>query len=618
MLNKQKYAPVRFSHLTSYAGIGAIVRDGNDMLMTLTDIRYWTDRNGTCTAQPIPYVTRIVNALGIGKDLRMPPQAQERENGTLQGHYLPAVLFPRYAVCKKCGLLHNNPWGNADTEDFEGLRCKEKKCNGQLEQVTWCAISKQGYLDDVPWHYICHLGGNQNCRTDFNEPYLRLTVDKAGKKIVRCLRCEENGIETRNQFLKRKIGVIHKQQPWVFNRPQAIEEQDVEIVEINSPGVYFPERANALVIPPESRINKGTIVDQLYNNSQLCRELESIRSPLRKKGRMKKLATEYRCTIEEISAALRQIGDGYPSMEIETSGDMLEDEYRAFLTPLESMREDEDFVTDHKTASWKEFSSSLFEELLSMNKLIDTLIVVKRLREIQIFKGFRRQNPDFSERELVVPPDIEGKADWLPAIELFGEGVFLTLNKDILTNWENLPGVRTRVDELVTRYENSGVTIAEDPNITARFLLLHTLSHLLIRELEATSGYPAASLKERIYCSSARKLAGILLYTAVPDVAGSLGGIIENAEPTQFLSLIDNAFKHAQWCSLDPVCSEHEGQGPGWLNRAACHGCTLVPEPSCAFGNVLLDRVFIKGNQELGIPNLLEYIGEQINGKKKI
>ena len=103
MQNKQQYTPVRFSHLTSYAGVGAVVRDSNDMLMVVTDIRYWTYRNGICTAIQLPYVTRITNALGIGKELRLPPQAKELENGAIQGHYLPAVLFPKYAVCKKCG-----------------------------------------------------------------------------------------------------------------------------------------------------------------------------------------------------------------------------------------------------------------------------------------------------------------------------------------------------------------------------------------------------------------------------------------------------------------------------------------------------------------------------------
>jgi hypothetical protein len=133
------------------------------------------------------------------------------------------------------------------------------------------------------------------------------------------------------------------------------------------------------------------------------------------------------------------------------------------------------------------------------------------------------------------------------------------------------------------------------------------LAHLLIRELESTAGYPAASLKERIYSSRDRKMAGILIYTTVADIVGSLGGIVESAEPKEFLILMDGIFKHARWCSLDPVCTAHEGQGPGWLNRAACHACTLIPEPSCEYGNIFLDRVFVKGSESLGIPSFLEF-----------
>ncbi len=46
----------------------------------------------------------------------------------------------------------------------------------------------------------------------------------------------------------------------------------------------------------------------------------------------------------------------------------------------------------------------------------------------------------------------------------------------------------------------------------------------------------------------------------------------------------------AAWCSADPLCAEHTGQGFGNLNRAACHACTLLPETSCQTGNTLLDR----------------------------
>ena len=103
-------------------------------------------------------------------------------------------------------------------------------------------------------------------------------------------------------------------------------------------------------------------------------------------------------------------------------------------------------------------------------------------------------------------------------------------------------------------------------------------------------------------------MSGVLVYVAVPDVVGSLGGLAELATPERFLLLLSSVFDHAEWCSLDPVCSEHGGQGPSLLNRAACHACALIPEPSCAYGNVLLDRMFIKGDVATDMPAFLSVL----------
>ena len=102
-------------------------------------------------------------------------------------------------------------------------------------------------------------------------------------------------------------------------------------------------------------------------------------------------------------------------------------------------------------------------------------------------------------------------------------------------------------------------------------------------------------------------MAGILIYVAVADEEGSLGGLMELAKPERFLRLLTAAFETASWCSLDPVCAEQEGHGPDLLNRAACHACALVPEPSCPYGNVLLDRAFVKGTAP-GIAPLADYV----------
>jgi hypothetical protein len=124
-----------------------------------------------------------------------------------------------------------------------------------------------------------------------------------------------------------------------------------------------------------------------------------------------------------------------------------------------------------------------------------------------------------------------------------------------------------------------------------------------MRAIEAEGGYPAASLTEIIYCArEPKRMAGVLIYVAVPDIAGSLGGLAELAEPLRFLGILTRALEHAHWCSLDPVCSEHEGQGPGLLNRAACHACALVPDTACEYDNTLLDRAFVKGD-DTGLPD---------------
>lgn len=604
MNNKQQYTPIRFSHLTSYAGVGSIIRGSEDKLMVILDTRYWKTKNKEISSEIIPYVTRIIKALNINKELRMPPIAKEDDSkGIIIGSYLPAVLFPTYAFCKKCGLLHKNPWKKQNKEFSETVEC-EKCSKKELEQVTWCAISNKGHLDDAPWHLISHKN-NDKCHVDFDSNYLKLDVDSSGRRIVKCNKCKSYG-----HYEKKQILTINKQQPWIYGESPKLGKDDVvEILEVNNPGVYLPERINALVIPPESRMGTVTVLDKLYSNSTLCRDIEKISRPLLEKAKLKEIAREFRCNIDEIKSALAQIKQGYPFSENKIEiGELIEDEYSAFLEPLDNLKDDEDFVTDHKTDMWKNLKTieGISSQLNALILMIDNHIVVKRLREIQIFKGFYRSSQDDTEN--LVPPDIIGKSKWLPAIELFGEGVFFTIDKNILSKWEDIPSVKKRADEIEKRYETSEVHMHQNITISPRFLLLHTISHLLIRELEVTAGYPAASLNERIYCSKKNKMSGILIYTAVADIVGSLGGIVESAEPKEFLKILDNAFKHAQWCSLDPVCSEHEGQGPGWLNRAACHACLLIPEPSCEYGNMLLDRVLIKGSKKLGIPNFLDFI----------
>ena len=214
------------------------------------------------------------------------------------------------------------------------------------------------------------------------------------------------------------------------------------------------------------------------------------------------------------------------------------------------------------------------------------------------------------EEVTIVPPAINEETDWLPALELYGEGIFVGFNEDIVAEWEKIPAVQARTQDFIARYAKTNIQFDPDIAISPRFMFLHALSHLLIKELEIQAGYPSASLKERIYASQSEELtmAGILIYVAIPDVDGTLGGLAELAQPQRLEKIISKAFEKARWCSLDPVCASHEGQGVGLLNKAACHACELLPETSCFCGNILLDRIFIKGNNAINLPSILTLI----------
>ncbi len=138
--------------------------------------------------------------------------------------------------------------------------------------------------------------------------------------------------------------------------------------------------------------------------------------------------------------------------------------------------------------------------------------------------------------------------------------------------------------------------------VSARYLAVHTLAHLLINEWSLDGGYPAAALRERLYIGD--DMAGFLIYTATSDSAGSLGGIVAQGEPARLGSSLESALLRASWCSNDPLCSEAAASGADSLNLAACHACVLLPETSCETNNAFLDRVALVGTPDGGVPGL--------------
>lgn len=595
------YTPVRLSHLLRHCSVGAIVRVP-DGLLTVMDTRHWTDRGGEPAGRLIPYVDQVRAALDIPQQLREPPIARQSPNG-LEGVCVPTLRFPRWARCPACGLLYYQPWRQLDAEQQARCQCSKQ---AQLEQVSWVLVHPDGHLADLPWHWLAHRDAQgesqRQCRRDWQAAYLVLRRQGTAWRLS-CQRCQAHyrpavgmSLSFANQW----------RQPWLREPPPTQEDEDpapAEIVEINDVRIHSPLTRTALVIPPESRVRRGTVVDRLYSSSERRRRIATARTPLQRQQAIRQAARDFRCASEEIEEALGELERGYPLYGKHfTQGLLLEGEYQALLEKIPDLADDEDFVTRHQGDGWQALAPTS-PQPRAVVAAVEHLVEVTRLKEVQVCVGFQRLAGE------PVAPDIVGESGWLPALELYGEGIFFSLAEEPLARWEADPAVQARAASLRARFVMSGWRFEPQVVVTPRFLLLHTLAHLLIRRLEAEAGYPAASLKERLYCANGqRPMAGILVYVAVADVVGSLGGLAELAEPRRFLSLLNGVFEQASWCSLDPVCGEHPGQGPGLLNRAACHACALVPEPACAYGNSLLDRGFIKGDPGTGLPAFLAFV----------
>ena len=230
------------------------------------------------------------------------------------------------------------------------------------------------------------------------------------------------------------------------------------------------------------------------------------------------------------------------------------------------------------------------------------LVKVTRLREVRAMTGFTRIHPpgDSADTHIAALSVTEG-LDWLPAIEVRGEGIFLELDSSELATWETRPSVVARAEVIDTRWKKEwadrhGEGSLPPHEITPRFLLVHTFAHALMRQLTLDCGYSSTALRERLYVQTgATPMAGLLVYTATTDDDGTLGGLQREGDPVRIERSVKSALQAQTWCSSDPLCIENVLSGDDGLSLAACHSCVLSPETSCEEFNRFLDRAMLVG-----------------------
>jgi hypothetical protein len=253
------------------------------------------------------------------------------------------------------------------------------------------------------------------------------------------------------------------------------------------------------------------------------------------------------------------------------------------------------------------YAETLSREILGLqppwDAFLKNVVKVHRLREVTCLYGFTRLEPpptsaesELDEIQLAVNgADLARSVEWLPAIEQFGEGIFLHIAPEYLRRWLDSPEIVAKALSLRDRERLDAERFNRPPiHMGAGYWALHSLSHAFMAELALECGYPLSSLKERIYASGPAQADrfGVLIYTSTAGGQGTLGGLSSMAG--QVGELLARATKRLALCSNDPICAEHgDGNEDYPLQGAACHACLLAPETSCEARNTRLDRALL-------------------------
>lgn len=597
---------IRPSQLMYSFGVGALV-DLPNFSVIVAGLDDWkNDFAGEIVEDRLLAAIRSETSLGLGhvKALRSAPWLEETRNPFEDWSRtgVPVVPFPRWMRCSACNLLttvdvgllelQQNPFRPDQTRYVHKNCTKTKGRPPSAMPARFVVACSNGHIDDFPWVEFVHRSTGGTCPSG----NWRLQARDVGQgtrstdMVVTCLACNARAGLTA-AFGEHAATVL----PQCRGRHAHIREfdkscdQQVRPLLLGASNAWFAATRSVLSIPASQDPIEQVIAEcwpKLNNADAPVDSIATLKVLVTVMPELKRL-TDF--DLDEVWAAIERRRGGEADEKGET--DLLGPEWRAFIDPG-SVGESRDFRLG-QPAPIPGFPG------------LAAVTPAERLREVVALCGFTRiDGPDSGLASdiggaISYAPMSRKPVDWVPSAEVRGEGIFVRMNEDAVAAWEDahaggdqLEGLR-EAHQRWRRSRGHADLNAGWPG--ERYVLVHSMSHLLINELALECGYSAASIRERIYAHEGHDgvdaMAGVLLYTSAPDSEGTLGGLVALAEPSEFARVLGAALRRAQLCSADPMCAGHMPDASEMvLHGAACHACLFLPETSCERGNRYLDR----------------------------
>ncbi|MFA6241471.1 MAG: DUF1998 domain-containing protein [Candidatus Hydrogenedentales bacterium] len=451
--------------------------------------------------------------------------------------------------------------------------------------IRFVRACRKGHIGDIDWFAFVHKGKKCQRQLWIDE---RGTTGDISEIWIRCECGDERSVGDAAFLENKALGSCDGFRPWLgpYSREQCGEPN--RLLVRSASNAYFSQKLSVISLPDRSEMLAQAVAQAWTLYLQKVDSLDNLKLMLNLLPPLKEMLSDY--TPEEIFTEI-QARNGATTSAAGKS--VKQAEIEVLISSQEEIGNDipdGDFYARALPRSlWDSPSTHSFERV----------VLVHRLREVTAQVGFTRLESS--------SPDVEGELDagvtravlaretkWLPAIENRGEGVFIQIKTDAIRDWLSRPAVKARGRLLMEGFQ---CWIDDHEGSSRKFfglpyIMLHSLSHLLITAVSLECGYPASSIRERIY--SLESGYGILLYTGTSDAEGTLGGLVEVGRRID--QHLHNALELGRLCSNDPVCAQH---GPAntherrFLHGAACHGCLLTAETSCEQYNDFLDRALV-------------------------
>jgi hypothetical protein len=615
--------PIRRDQLVAPFGVGAlsVVRDGTSVITCGID--HWYEREkGDESGQSIDPSEfrieewRLQRRLGVDH-FRLPPDFRIRRRGEEAPNFfltVPFLRFPKWHFCPSCNLLVVLPL-TVRTRECCPACFKSRRKRIVLLQVPFVAMCDRGHLQDFPWREWVHKTANPSCSRE-----LKLIATGGASLAAQRVECDCGAKRTLAQittayssgqstFLSNNLDesgnpyLCRGLRPWL-----ALEEGEPCASPLrgslrSASNLYFADVQTALYLPRSIGSAPSDLVDRLQEPplstllSLLKGSVKTV-TPDMLRNQHSTLLRKY--TNQQIADAVGLVtstNEAEAATDAGVPGDNNETAFRRAEYRVLRMPRDEEQLLVRAP----EMSKYDNEVAAAFNRIT----LVHKLRETRALTGFTRVFPTAAttlvEKMRLLRRDTPQEL-WLPAYVVYGEGLFFEFHESLIGEWEQRPEVVERIRGLDALYR----ILQQDRHqpiepIVPRFVLLHTIAHLLINRLTFECGYSSAALRERLFVSANPQapMAGILIYTAAGDAEGTMGGLVRMGKQGNLEPMIRRALESASWCSADPVCMEmgrRGGQGPDSCNLAACHGCALVPETACERFNRFLDRACVVGD----------------------